>query len=82
MTKTFREWNVNQSVLFPPNVMDLVPEGHVARFPVTVPVPSPIRTPLRLFPAQKLRDFVLKQLLKPDLDPGSRPVLESLIRIR
>ena len=30
MAKTFREWDVDQSVLFPPNVMDLVPEGHVA----------------------------------------------------
>ena len=32
MAKTFREWDVDQSVLFPPNVMDLVPEGHVSRF--------------------------------------------------
>lgn len=32
MAKTFREWDVNQSVLFPPNVKDLVPEGPVAHF--------------------------------------------------
>ena len=32
MAKTFREWDVNQSVLFPANVRDLVPEGHVAHF--------------------------------------------------
>ena len=31
MAKTFREWDVDQSVLLPPNVMDLR-EGHVARF--------------------------------------------------
>ncbi len=30
MAKTFREWDVDQSVLFPPNVMDPVPGGHVA----------------------------------------------------
>ena len=34
-----------------------------SRFPGTVPVSSPIRAPLRLFPTQKLRDFVLKQIL-------------------
>ncbi len=32
MAKTFREWDVDQSVLFPANVTDLVPEGHVSRF--------------------------------------------------
>ena len=32
MAKTFREWDVDKSVLFPPNVMDLAPEGYVARF--------------------------------------------------
>ena len=32
MAKTFREWDVDQSVMFPPNVMDLVLEEHVARF--------------------------------------------------
>ena len=31
MAKTFREWDVDQRVLLPPNVMDLR-EGHVARF--------------------------------------------------
>jgi len=29
---TFREWNVEQAWLFPPSVLDLVPEGHVAHF--------------------------------------------------
>ena len=32
MAKTFREWDVDQGMLFPANVMDLVPEGHVAHF--------------------------------------------------
>ena len=31
MAKTFREWDVDQRVLLPPNVMDLR-EGPVARF--------------------------------------------------
>lgn len=30
MDKTFRAWEPDQSVLFPPSVLDLVPEGHVA----------------------------------------------------
>jgi len=32
MAKTFREWNVNQSLMFPPSVSDFVPEGHLAHF--------------------------------------------------
>ncbi|HKH68584.1 MAG TPA: IS1182 family transposase [Reyranella sp.] len=32
MSKTFREWAPNQSMLFPPSVLDLVPAGHVAHF--------------------------------------------------
>lgn len=32
MAKTFREWNVNQSLMFPPSVRDFVPEGHLAHF--------------------------------------------------
>jgi transposase len=32
MAKTFREWAVDQGTLFPSNLLDLVPEGHVAHF--------------------------------------------------
>jgi transposase len=32
MAKTFREWNVEQSWLLPPSVMDFVPPDHVAHF--------------------------------------------------
>jgi transposase len=32
MDKTFREWDPDQSVLFPPSVSDLVPLGHPAHF--------------------------------------------------
>jgi transposase len=30
--QTFREWNLDQHLLFPPSVRDLVPEGHLAHF--------------------------------------------------
>jgi hypothetical protein len=30
MAKIFRDWNVNQSLMFPPSVRDFVPEGHLA----------------------------------------------------
>jgi transposase len=32
MAKTFREWNVEQSWLLPPSVMDFVPPDHMAHF--------------------------------------------------
>lgn len=32
MAKTFREWNVEQTWLLPPSVMDFVPADHVAHF--------------------------------------------------
>jgi transposase len=32
MAKTFREWNVEQSWLLPPSVLDFVPADHVAHF--------------------------------------------------
>jgi transposase len=32
MSKTFREWNPEQSIMFPPCAMDLVAEGHLAHF--------------------------------------------------
>lgn len=32
MPKTFRDWSPEQSMLFPPSVLDLVPPGHLAHF--------------------------------------------------
>ena len=32
MSKTFRPWEVNQRLLLPPSVKELVPEGHLAHF--------------------------------------------------
>ena len=32
MSKTFRDWNVEQHWLLPPSVMDFVPADHIAHF--------------------------------------------------
>jgi hypothetical protein len=32
MSKYFRPWNIDQTLLLPPNVLDFVPKGHVSRF--------------------------------------------------
>ena len=32
MGKTFRDWDLDQTWLFPPTVRDFVPEGHIAHF--------------------------------------------------
>ena len=32
MAKTFRDWDVEQVMMFPPSVQDFVPEGHLAHF--------------------------------------------------
>ena len=36
MSKTFREWNLDQALLLPPSVHDFVPAGHLSRFVVTL----------------------------------------------
>jgi len=32
MSKYFRPWNIDQTLLLPPNVQDLVPQDHVSQF--------------------------------------------------
>src|SRR6267378_2647226 len=32
MSRYFRPWNIDQTLLLPPNVQDFVPKGHVSRF--------------------------------------------------
>lgn len=32
MAKTFKEWDVQQIMMFPPSVQEFVPEGHLAHF--------------------------------------------------
>jgi len=34
MSKSFRDWHLDQDLLFPPSVQDFVPAGHLARFVV------------------------------------------------
>jgi transposase len=36
MSKTFREWSLDQALLLPPSVHDFVPAGHLSRFVVTL----------------------------------------------
>jgi transposase len=43
MSKYFRPWNTDQTLLLPPNVQDFVPKGHVSRFIV-----EPVRESLDL----------------------------------
>ena len=32
MSKHFRPWNIDQTLLLPPSVQDFVPKDHVSRF--------------------------------------------------
>ena len=43
MSKPFKAWQVDQMMLLPPSVQDLVPEGHLAHF-----VPDTVRDSLDL----------------------------------
>jgi transposase len=36
MSKTFRDWSLDQALLLPPSVHDFVPAGHLSRFMVTL----------------------------------------------
>src|ERR1700730_18042153 len=36
MSKTFREWTLDQALLLPPSVHDFVPAGHLSRFVVAL----------------------------------------------
>jgi hypothetical protein len=36
MSKTFREWSLDQVLLLPPSVHDFVPAGHLSRFVVAL----------------------------------------------
>src|SRR5260370_7627047 len=61
MSKYFRPWNIDQTLLLPPNVQDFVPKGHVARFIVEL-----VRESLDL--KQLTRSYVTC-LAHPPLDP-------------
>jgi hypothetical protein len=36
MSKSFREWSLDQALLLPPSVHDFVPAGHLSRFVVAL----------------------------------------------
>jgi hypothetical protein len=36
LSKTFREWTLDQALLLPPSVHDFVPAGHLSRFVVAL----------------------------------------------
>ena len=36
MSKTFRDWSLDQALLLPPSVHDFVPVGHLSRFVVAL----------------------------------------------
>jgi hypothetical protein len=36
MSKTFRDWSLDQALLLPPSVHDFVPAGHLSRFVVAL----------------------------------------------
>src|SRR5258706_7629015 len=36
MSKTFRDWSLDQALLLPPSVHDFVPTGHLSRFVVAL----------------------------------------------
>ena len=61
MSKYFRPWNIDQTLLLPPNVQDFVPKGHVSRFIVEL-----VRESLDL---KDITGSYVSGLGQPPLDP-------------
>ena len=61
MSKYFRPWNIDQTLLLPPNVQDFVPKGHVSRFIVEL-----VRENLDL---QEITGSYVSGLGQPPFDP-------------
>src|SRR6202795_2175711 len=64
MSKYFRPWNIDQTLLLPPNVQDFVPKGHVSRFIVEL-----VRESLDL---QEITGSYVSGLGQPPFDPRTR----------
>src|SRR6202142_710595 len=62
MSKYFRPWNIDQTLLLPPNVQDFVPKGHVSRFIVEL-----VRESLDL---KEITGSYVSGLGQPPFDPG------------
>src|SRR5271167_1568917 len=61
MSKYFRPWNIDQTLLLPPNVQDFVPKGHVSRFIVEL-----VRESLDL---KEITCSYVSELGQPPFDP-------------
>src|ERR1700687_5403240 len=61
MSKYFRPWNIDQTLLLPPNVQDFVPKGHVSRFIVELVRES--------FDLKKITGSYVSGLGQPPFDP-------------
>src|SRR4030081_735258 len=61
MSKYFRPWNIDQTLLLPPNVQDFVPKGHVSRFIVGLVRES--------FDLQEITGSYVSGLGQPPFDP-------------
>src|SRR6201987_4554606 len=61
MSKYFRPWNIDQTLLLPPNVQDFVPKGNVSRFIVAL-----VRESLDL---KKITGSYVSGLGQPPFDP-------------
>ena len=62
MSKYFRPWNIDQTLLLPPSVQDFVPKGHVSRFIVGL-----VRESLDL---KEITGSYVSGLGQPPFDPG------------
>jgi transposase len=72
MSKYFRPWNIDQTLLLPPNVQDFVPKGHFSRFIVEL-----VRESLDL---REITGIYVSGLGQPPFDPRMMVALISSLR--
>jgi hypothetical protein len=72
MSKHFRPWNIDQTLLLPPSVQDFVPKDHVSRFIVGL---AREQTSEAIFGRESLTDALV---IAPDT--GEVPVLVSALQ--
>jgi hypothetical protein len=61
MKKSFRPWQVDQSLLLPPSVHDFVPADHQAHFGSTSPAIADRRPGAGLAPYQRSSSFIARE---------------------
>ncbi len=74
MSKYFRPWNIDQTLLLPPNVQDFVPKGHVSRFIVEL-----VRESLDL---KEITGSYVSGLGQPPFDPRMMVALQRIDNFR